>query len=38
MGKKSPVDHGDTLAGDEKKDEKHGENGTKGEKNDHHLE
>jgi hypothetical protein len=38
MSQKSPVDYRDALAGDEKEDEEHGKNGTKGEKNDDHLE
>jgi hypothetical protein len=37
MSEKSPVDHGDALAGDEKEDEKHGKDGTKGEENDDYL-
>jgi hypothetical protein len=38
MGKKAPVDNRDPLAGDEKDNEKHGEDGTKGEKYDDYLE
>jgi hypothetical protein len=38
LGKKFPVDNRNTLAGNEKEDEKHGKDGTKGEKNDDFLE
>jgi hypothetical protein len=38
MGEKSPVDNRNPLAGDEEEDEKHWKDGTKGEKNDDHLE
>jgi hypothetical protein len=37
MGEKSPVDNRNPLAGDEKEDEKHWKDGTKGEKNDDYL-
>jgi hypothetical protein len=38
LGKKFPVDNRDALASDEKEDEEHGKDGTKGEKNDDYLE
>jgi hypothetical protein len=38
MGEKSPVDSRDALACNEKEDEKHGKDRTKGEENDDHLE
>ena len=38
LGKKSPVDNRDALAGDEKEDEEHGKDGTKCENNDNYLE
>jgi hypothetical protein len=34
MGEKSPVDNRDALSGNEKEDEKHGKDRTKGEEND----
>jgi hypothetical protein len=38
MGEKSPVDNRNALAGNEKEDEEHGKDGTKGEKNHDYLE
>jgi hypothetical protein len=38
LGNKCPVDNRDALDGDEKEDEEHGNDGTKGEKNDDYLE
>jgi hypothetical protein len=37
MGDKTPIDHRDPFAGDEKEDEKHGKDRAKGEENDGHL-